>query len=266
MSFLSTMSAKDIIALAFSFTAFVVSMISLRQKKFETERAIRRELSDAIDKINKINIETAKLWEDGITPAEQNMLNVYGQQGVSLTRQALYLAEQIPKRVSDVEYGTIAQALINLGNLSQADAYYRKSVEQSPDEFAKALNKRVYAHFLFMTGQVERGRQLFQECLAPFDAQGDYNLYAKGTTYLRWAMAETIFTSRQAGEEKFTAARDAIQHISNSMLQMNARREYDNTLSELTRQMTPPRPGALGVSAFSPPASSPPNVAQAEHR
>ncbi len=251
MSFFSSMSTKDIISLVLSSAAFVISLISLRQKRFETERAIRRELSDAIDKLNKINIETAKLWEDGLTPAEQNLIAVYGQQGVSITRQALYLAEQIPKRVSDVEYGTLAQALLNLGNLAQAEGYYVKSVEQSPDEFAKALNKRVYAYFLFSIGKVERGRQTFQECLAPFDSPGDYNLYAKGGTYLRWAMAEAIFTLPKAGEKLFEAAWDAFNHISIPMQKMNALREFQNMRVELAKQQvqlqTGGQPGSAGI-------------------
>ena len=236
------MTWNDIISLCLAGAAFVISLISMRQKRLETERAIRRELSEAIDKLNKISIETAKLWEDGLTPPEQNLLNIYGQQAVSLTRQAIYLADQIPTRVSDVEYGTLASGLVNLGNMSQAEEYFRKSVEQSPDPFSKAMNKRGYAYFLFSVGNVERGRQTFQESLETFDSPGDLNWYAKGSTYLRWAISEAIFTSPQAGEEKFRAAWDAFAHISIPMQQANARREYENMRQELTKQTAQNRP------------------------
>src|SRR4051794_10657518 len=102
------MEIKDYITLVFSLIALSLSLIALRQKKYETERAVRTQLTDAMGKLNLVAAEKAKVKfenADKLTsPHVQAMLFKLNEQNRFLGRQATYLIEQIPSELlSDIE-------------------------------------------------------------------------------------------------------------------------------------------------------------------
>src|SRR5438309_741914 len=105
---------KDYLSLTLSALAFALSLsataITLRQKKYETERTLRSQLTDAIGKLNasfeameKLREEKASTWN---APQVVNLKAFYNGQKLFYARQAIYVANQIPRLVSDSEYNS----------------------------------------------------------------------------------------------------------------------------------------------------------------
>ncbi len=112
--------------LILSSVALIVSVISaifsFRLQKTDSRRSTREQLNGIIRDLIKLNAENNSLW---FVPEEQRDQIHYQKQSsmaqtaASLSRQAVYLAEQEPALVTDVEFMTIAQGLTLVGD--QAD-------------------------------------------------------------------------------------------------------------------------------------------------
>jgi tetratricopeptide (TPR) repeat protein len=191
------MELKDVISLAVSGLALTLSitatLISLKQKKFESERLLRSQLTDAIGKVNSSFEQSAKLLQEKAAllndPAVTNLLAFYNSQKISYARQAVYVADQIPTLVSDVEYNSIARAFLDAGDDQSALTFYDKAVRASSG-IHKATNLRGLGRTLLQLGKTEEGNRTFNEALSLMADGSDSSLWFQAETFQRWAQVE----------------------------------------------------------------------------
>ena len=192
------MDTKDYISLSLSSLAFVLSLsataISLHQKKYETERTLRSQLTDAIGKLNAAFEAVEKLrsenTDDWNTSRIVNFRSFYNGQKLFYARQALYVAEQIPNLVTDVEYNSIARTFGDLDDDDSASKYYELAIAATNSPIFKASNLRGYGRLLIRMGKLEQGRKRFSEALAAVSGESDSAHWFRAETLGRWAQIE----------------------------------------------------------------------------
>lgn len=205
------MGLKDLVSLSVSGLAFALSVaatvITLRQKKFETERTLRQQLTDAIGKLNSAFEESAKLEQEKAgslnEPSVVNLKAFYNGQRLFYARQAVYVATQIPSLVSDAEYNSLARAFLDLDDDENAVLYYRKAIRAASAPLYKATNLRGLGRTFIRMGNEAEGRAAFSEALKLSAQTTDSFLRFQADTLLRWAQIEAA-----AGH-----AKEARQHL-----------------------------------------------------
>lgn len=193
------METKDYVTLGLSLSALIVSLVTLFLKGPENRRTIRNQLTDALSKLNAVNAEARKLSiekaADRHTPEVNGMFSFFNDQRAFLVRQAVFLADQIPAHVSDIEYSLIARALGNAGDHVSALTYWSKSIAASKDTLQRAMRLRGFAAYHFEQGDVDSGRKCVKESVSLLAGDDDFRKHTVGETYLRWANLE-----RDAGD------------------------------------------------------------------
>jgi tetratricopeptide (TPR) repeat protein len=215
------MDTKDIFALTFSGFAFILSLVTsiltFRQKRYETERGLRQQITDVIGKLNEVFERDEQLKREAAgnrnTPAIVNLRSFYNGQKLFYARQAIFLMKQAPKLVTEVEYNSLARAFASNDDLPEADSYYRQAIAVSPTPFYKAINLRGHARILFALGRVKEGRTAFQEALKLVAADNDPNMWFHGETYQRWAALERDYQNHKQADERFKDAETAYKAI-----------------------------------------------------
>ncbi|WP_454190063.1 hypothetical protein [Paenibacillus sp. Marseille-Q7038] len=179
------MEIKDYLSVSVSSIALVslVSVIvTLTQKKYENERTIRNQLTDTISKLIALNIENQKNREVDNQSNRISLNRIFNSQRRYLVEQSIYLMDKIKGLVTDVEYNIIAIALVNTGDINNADVYYSKCVDASPNDIYKLYNTRGYARFLFDNVNHDAGRKKYKEALEINLLDNDRNRYDRGDT------------------------------------------------------------------------------------
>lgn len=192
------MDRKDIYTLVVSVIALALSLIattiSLRQKKYETERTLRAQLTDAIGKLNTVYESAIKLreenqdkWND---PIVLDFRSFYTGQKMFYARQAIYIAKQIPNLVSDNEYNSLARAFADADDDASALMYYEKAIKVAPEPYYKAINMRGYGRLLIRTNRIEEGRKQMTLALSLVNGHTDSEKWFRAETLQRWAQIE----------------------------------------------------------------------------
>ncbi|WP_070141346.1 hypothetical protein [Bacillus mycoides] len=178
------MEAKVIVSIIALIVSLVSLYISLRQKKYETERIIREKLTDTFNEITELDVDFIKL-EVNINK-NVNLTRVFNQKRSFLANQALYFLPKIETLVSDMEFALLAKTLERTGDLENADYYWRKSMERSSSKCTEIYNMRGYARFLFTTTNIDQGRKMYQEAIDLGTKENDRGLYDMAETYILW--------------------------------------------------------------------------------
>jgi tetratricopeptide (TPR) repeat protein len=219
--------------------ALAVSLVTLRYartdraadddaKQRDAERGFRTQLTSVLADLNQLQLENAKLWSRDPGPARPSVLGqsaILNQQNALLTRQAVDLVGRIPHMVSGVEYAMLATALAHLGDLGPADRYWSQAVKRTTEPYFAAIARRGYAGFLFATGDVERGRDQFDQALEVLSGDGDYNAYTAGVTHLMWASGEADARALDRARQQLAEAGRAFSSI--DALGLRARADAD---------------------------------------
>lgn len=188
------MENKDYITLGLSLSAFIVSLVSLLLKGPENRRTIRNQLTDALSKLNAVNAEARKLSiekaAERYSPQVNGMFSFFNDQRAFLVRQAVFLADQIPKHVSDIEYGLIARALGHSGDHILALTYWSKSIDAAKDSTQRAMKIRGFAAYRFEQGDLVGGRECMEYSIKLTGEKDDFHKHTAGETYQRWANLE----------------------------------------------------------------------------
>ena len=188
------MELKDALSLAVALLALGISLLSLLLKGPENRRTIRSQLTDALTKLNTVNAEARKFSiekeAERHTPTVNAMFSFFNDQRRFLARQAVFLAEQIPEHVTDVEYGLIARAFDNMGDQTLADLYWQKCVSVSQGDYARGLNLRGYAAYQFGQGSYVEARRSYAASIGANAGDSDRARHTVGETYMRWAVNE----------------------------------------------------------------------------
>jgi hypothetical protein len=210
----------NIVPLAVSGSALLLSIISyiysVITKKYETLRTLRLQLSDVFSRIYATDLESLKVsGQAGITETlRQAEIGQLNQQRYFLLHQAMRLAEDIPKLVTDVEYNTIAYTSANVGDPLNADKFYRKANDAAPTPFFQSSAIRSYAVFLFNQHRFEEGRRQFENAASLITGSDNQARFARGTVYQNWAYSEhTLANSPKRAEQCVESARSEFSGI-----------------------------------------------------
>ena len=203
------MELKDLISVGLSGLAFALSLtatfVTLRQKKFEMERTLRYQLTDAIGKLNDVFEDATKLeLEKAGTLSEPAVLNLrafYNGQKVFYARQAVYVSEQIPGLVSDAEYNSIARAFLDVDDDETGVRYYEKAIAAADGPMYKATSLRGLGRILIRMGETVRGREAFSESLSLVPGPSESANWFQAETFQRWAQIESAAGNHAEAEK-----------------------------------------------------------------
>src|SRR4051812_5995225 len=99
--FFSTLQSKDWITLLASVSALIFSLLTFRQKKGEGQLALRKQLTELLEKLSELNTEISKYRsaqsKQNDYPA--NYVALMNDQRRLLVRQADFMSSKIPKLV-----------------------------------------------------------------------------------------------------------------------------------------------------------------------
>jgi tetratricopeptide (TPR) repeat protein len=249
--------------------ALAVSVISavysFRLQKLDSRRSTREHLNEAVSELIKLNAEGQSLWS--IPPHQRDQLfyqrqAVIGQTVIAVSRQAVYLAEQQPDLVTDIEYYIIAQGLVASGDFMRAEEYWHKAIKAAMSPYYKIENTRMYADFLFNQGKHEAGRAHYQEALKLFDNNTDYQKFTNAFTYQMWMVSEANHRFWEEADSNYNRARRLFESISNPYAKENGlaglerAREGSNKLRNDSRSPAA-EPGVIQAIPTLRPAATP---------
>jgi tetratricopeptide (TPR) repeat protein len=187
---------KDAATLGFGFSAFVVSAWTFMQKKSEAKGALRKQLTEIIEKLHDLNVENAKANDENLRKQyPKNFGRLISDQRRFLVRQAKYIAEQIPKLVSPYELMVIAIGLEEIDDAPEAEKWFRKAVSKVSNQFDEVIVRRQFGRALFRSGQVDEARKQFQLASEVLKGTSDREIIYNGDTFERWAGLETDYGS-----------------------------------------------------------------------
>jgi hypothetical protein len=245
-----TVEPKDIIALIFaaasfvvSASAFTISLIAWFQKRWETQRMIRSQISDVISRMITVEAEIRKvdiqiLDAKNNVPNLRSLRNTLSQQQDSLARQGHYLTQHALGLVNDAEYAVLARGFAIAGDTELAEEYWRKAIAKS-DGFIQAKHHRSFANFLFSEHESERGRAEFEESIRLLPLVSDNKRWERMWTCLNWAQCE----ARLAGSEEHDPAKvtrqvDAAREACESLVNEGRRKEGLQRIKEQVPAVT----------------------------
>lgn len=191
-------SWKDLLAIAIA----VVSLaISLNTSQGQTQRDLRQQLTDTLDRRMSIIMEIQRLNQEmfaannpQMRTALQNDLSILGAQDYALIAQAAELARQIPGEVSWMDYSILANGFAIAGDLENAEQYYLQTIEAAPSDFATQWAKNGYAWFLFgQPARMEDARAQYEEIVDMIAAMNVDDELRRGylvNAYKAWAQSE----------------------------------------------------------------------------
>lgn len=222
------MEAKDYITIGISSIAVAISFFSIwlswNQKKNETERSIRKDLSGILEEITKTNIDLRKL---SMRPDEQqsesiiNLRRLYTSQKQILLIHAAYLAEKYNSIVTDVDSRIIAMTLADSGEVDNADMHWNRAIEKSISNHAKHINLRSYALFLFGVGKFQQGRVQFEKALTVEMPDNDSYRNLITDTYILWSNAEKNNNHGSEATRLLALAKSTSSRIGNNGMRLN---------------------------------------------
>src|SRR5262249_4819929 len=159
----------------------------------------------------------------------------------ALCRQAAGLIELAPEIVFDIEFSVLALATELVGDIPEAEHYWKEAVKSSPTDYYRIINTRAYGAFLIRQGEQERGRKLLEEALSIWGNTTDFRKFVNGYTYQFWGSAEWWNSpGRGRADECFKSAKNIYETISSPSLKGQALRNFQSTHPE------PPPTGPTG--------------------
>ncbi len=215
------MDTKDYIIISLSGCALTISLVSLIitliQKNKETKRTIRKTLTDTLEGISKIGIETTKLraTKDIDFNSEPNILlrRNYNSQRRILIAHADFLIQRYDKLSTEIDCNILAGAYSTIGDQEKAEFFWKKSIDKSISKPIKLMNLRGFGSFLFNNEKEELARKYFNEGLLLPLSDNDENRILKFDTYLMLCDLEKEFGSKENYEISLTSAMEILSTI-----------------------------------------------------
>ncbi|NOU19173.1 MAG: hypothetical protein HOO91_16575 [Bacteroidales bacterium] len=228
------MTYKDYLTIVISCFALTISIISLIisiiQKNKETRRTIRKNLSDTLENVTKINIEFAKLKHNEQEYNTDNFIElrrIYNSQKRILIAHADYLTTNYDYMVTDIDCNLLAGAYSDIGDYTKADNYWIKTIQKSASNSVKHMNLRGYARFLFFQGKFQLGRSKYEESLKVELPDTDNYRRQLTDTYIMWATVEREFNNESETRRLIDLAKSYCSRIGHSKM----RQEMDERIN-----------------------------------
>jgi tetratricopeptide (TPR) repeat protein len=225
------METKDYYTIIISVIALIVSIFSnFFQKTKEDKRAIRKNLSDTLESVTKINIENTKLRQNNIeiTPENIELRRNYNTQRRILIAHADYLISTYDKIVTEIDCNIVAIAYSNIGDPNRAEFYWKKTIEKSVSLPIKHMNLRGYASFLFNQGKMESGRNKYREALMIDLPDTDNNRDMISDTYLMWAKSEKSYNNENEANKLIEDASSFCSRIGNKGIRAQRQKQIEH--------------------------------------
>jgi len=163
-------------------------VVTLVQKNKETKRTIRKSLTDTLESISKINIETTKLKYskelDINSEASINLRRTYNSQRRILIAHADFLIMRYDKLATEIDCNILAGAYATIGDQDKAEYFWQKTIDKSISPPIRHMNLRGFGTFLFFNDKEDLGRQFFTKALLLDLKENDENKILKTDTYL----------------------------------------------------------------------------------
>ncbi|WP_158704419.1 hypothetical protein [Rhizobium sp. NXC24] len=180
---------------AFSFILALTSLIvTYRQKRQQDRLSARKTLSDNIDSLIDISIESSKLpFGKDSTNEAISLRRSLATRRRFLVKHAMVLAKEIPELCNDVDYNVIASAYDQTYAFEASEAAWLRCIELSSDPSARAMNRRGIARFYFGQGRFEDGRRQYQLSLEDVEGDSDASRRLRADTHAMWSATELDF-------------------------------------------------------------------------
>ena len=191
VEFFAAFQPKDWATLLISTFALVFSILSFRQKAGEGRLALRKQLTDLLEKLTELNTEVSKFRylrekKDEYPP---NYIGLLNDQRRFIVRQAAFVASKIRNFVSPYEYLVIAGGFDSIDDTYQAESFYQLA-SKTDDLLDRGIAIRGYARYLFNRGRIEEAREHYSGAVECFKGESDHLRFSRGETYERWAGQE----------------------------------------------------------------------------
>ncbi len=215
-AFLNKLEAKDWIMLIASLSALMVSVLSYRQRSSEGRLALRKQLTDVLEKLSELNTEAAmhRLKPDEYPANYGGLLN---DKRRFLVRQATFLMDSVGTLVSPYEYLLVAGAYGDINDTYQAEAYFVQAMHASDESIDKGIAIRSFARFLFSQGpsRHDHARRYCQSAADLFVEKNDRHRIYLGDTFVRWAQHEQEWRNYQDATGLYAKAAAVFQNLDN---------------------------------------------------
>jgi hypothetical protein len=140
-----------------------------------------------------------------------------------LCNQAEFLVEQIPGRVTAIEYALIGLACEDADDLASSEMWTHRSLSVSTTQRKQAYDYRTLARLCFKTQRVSEGRDAFAKaCTLLSEGTDDGTRNDLVETYLRWADIEESLGDRSAVPAIISRAANAAASIVSTPRKLSA--------------------------------------------
>ncbi len=221
------LETKDWIALIASLSVFGFSVSGFFQKKAESRQAQRKQLTDVLKEISRLNLDDAQY--SSITEDERrakyphNYIGLLNDQRRFFVRQAALLADGLGKDASTFERGMIATTFDNMDYVDEAQRFFESAIARGQNELDKGIALRNYARFLYRQGLEKEGDAQFSKSIVAFSGNEDRLKYYRGDTYRRWA--ETSYYETRLRERAIQLLKTATEEFSSMKSESRKNRE-----------------------------------------
>jgi len=237
--FFRTLETKDWITIGVSSAALLVSALGYIQKSVEGKLALRKQLTELLEKLADLNTEIAKFKAlDSKGKADEyppNYIGLQGDQRRFLVRQAEFVSRRIKKLVSPYEYLLIAAAFDGVDDIYQAEYFYKRAIDTATPPLDKGIAIRSYARFLLGRARLEEGRKEYSLALDTLKGGSDHLRQTRGDTYERWADQEREWGNMEESSRLLREAlreADTIDHPGRKIFQTTRLNERLRLLAE----------------------------------
>jgi tetratricopeptide (TPR) repeat protein len=210
VTWFASLQPKDWITLVASTAALVVSLLGYGQRSAEGRIALRKQLTDILQKLADLNTQAdtfraleGKAKRDDYPP---NYLGLIGDQRRFLVRQAEFLSRKIRKMVSPYECILIAGTFDQIDDTSQAEQFYARAISEADNALDRGMARRGYARYLFSRGQLDEARKQYEFAVQTFAGETDHWRFYRGNTYERWAAHEREWLEHDRAEQQMGLA------------------------------------------------------------
>ena len=192
-------SWKDLLAIAIA----VVSLaISLNTSQSQTQRDLRQQLTDTLDRHLAIATQMQQLTHDianAETPLQVTTLQgdfaLLSAQDYALVSQAAGLVRKLSDEVMWTDYVILAAGFALAGDAFNAEEYYTLGIRAAPNEFAEGRARKGYAAYLFtQPTRLDDARAEYQQVIGLLDQvtmDEEVRRSEKISVYKAWAQSET---------------------------------------------------------------------------
>jgi tetratricopeptide (TPR) repeat protein len=215
--------------------SLVSTAITLLQKRYETFRMLRQQITDAVSRLLELAQESSLLQFDPAvdrsTVQFQTRSQIISQQHAFYARHALFLMELGSTIVSDADYLAVAAAFQQVADYTQANIAYDRAIKKAHKGYPTVIALRFYAYALYSQGDVITGARRYAAAAETFKKDRSlYGIFTTAYTYQLWAFAEATMGDLPEARRLFALAATTYMSIKSD-------RTRQHNLQSLTTEM-----------------------------